>query len=82
MYNVGLPAISITLDKHLTFNEACQELYEAFGRALWGILARFKQLKHISFKYYTKLFESGVEPVCTYDTDIWGFNKYLLGQIL
>ena len=40
----------------------------------------YKQYKHIGFNCFTKLFERGVEPVCSYGSGIWGYDKFLLGQ--
>ena len=48
----------VTFDEHLSFNEASQELTDAGGRALGGIIAKFKQHKHIGFNCFTKLFET------------------------
>ena len=36
----------------------------------------------IGYKCFTKLFESGVVPVCTYGSGIWGFNKHWSNQKL
>ena len=72
--------LGVTFDEHLSFNVRnvrnlqMQELTDAGGRALGGIIAKFKQYKHIGFKCFTKLFETGVEPVCTYGSGIWGFD--------
>ena len=72
--------LGVTFDEHLSFNEACQELIYAGGRALGGIMVKFKQYKHIGFNCFTKLFETGVEIICTYCSGIWGYDKFLLGQ--
>ena len=72
--------LGVTFDEHLSFNEVCQELIDAGGRALGGIIVKFKQYKHKGFNCFTKLFETGVEPVCTYGSGIWGCDKFLLGQ--
>ena len=74
--------LGVTLDENLTFNVASQELTDAGGRAFGGIVAKFKEFKHLSFKCFTKLFDTGVEPICTYASSIWGFNKFQLGQKL
>ena len=74
--------LGVTLDENLTFNTACQELNDAGRRAFGGIVAKFKQFKHLSFKCFTKLFDTGVEPICTYASTVWGFNKFQLGQKL
>ena len=74
--------LGVTLDENLSFNAACQELNDAGGRAFGGIVAKFKQFKHLSFKCFTKLFDTGVEPICTYASSVWGFNKFQLGQKL
>ena len=72
--------LGVTFDEHHSFNEACQELTDAGGRALGGIIAKFKQYKHTGFNCFTKIFETGVEPVCTYGSGTRGYDKFLLGQ--
>ena len=74
--------LGITLDENLSFNVACRELSEAGGRAFGSIVAKFKQFKHLPYKCFTKLFETGVEPICTYASGVWGFDKFQLGQKL
>ena len=79
-YTQAYRYLGVTFDEHLSFNEACQELTDAGGRASGGIIAKFKQYKNIGFNCFTKLFKTGVEPVCTYGSGIWGYDKFLLGQ--
>ena len=55
---------------HLTIT-----LSDAAGRALGGIIAKFKTLKNVGYDTFTKLFNLGVRPVYEYAAGIWGFHK-------
>ena len=51
-------------------------LAEAGGRALAKVINKFKYLKNCGYVTYTKLFESTVEPVLNYGSEIWGFGHF------
>jgi len=68
--------LGIYLDEHLNFDFCTQILSESAGRALGGIISKFKTLKDCGYKTYTKLFVSGVIPILNYGSGIWGFGKY------
>ena len=74
--------LGVTFDDMLTFKTATTELADAGNRALGSIIAKFRQYKQIGYKCFTKLFESGVIPVCTYGCGIWGYNKHWFNQKL
>ena len=67
--------LGIILDEHLNFNDCTQTLSDAAGRALGGIIAKFKTLKNVGYDTFTKLFNLGVRPVYEYAAGIWGFYK-------
>ena len=67
--------LGIILDEHLNFNDCTQTLSDAVGRALGGIIAKFKTLKNVGYDTFTKLFNLGVRPVYEYAAGIWGFHK-------
>ena len=50
-------------------------LASASGRALGGIISKFKSLKNVGYKTFRKLFESCVEPIMDYGSGIWGKGK-------
>lgn len=63
-------------DEHLTFNAAVSMLSDSAGRALGKVIYKFKTLKNVSFKAYTKLYESCVVPIVDYCAGVWGHRKY------
>ena len=65
--------LAIILDEHLNFNDCTQTLSDAAGRALGGIIAKFKTLKNVGYGTFTKLL--GVRPVYEYAAGISGFHK-------
>ncbi len=67
--------LGIILDEHLTFNECVETLADSAGRALGGVIAKFKSMKNVGYQTFTKLFTSGVQPVYEYGAEVWGFNK-------
>ena len=54
------------LDEHLNFHKCSQILADSGGRALGGIITKFRSLKDTGYKTYTKLFDTGVVPVLNY----------------
>jgi hypothetical protein len=66
--------LGIYLDEHLTFSDAMDSLGTGGGRALGAINSRFKCLKNMGFKTYTKLFDSCVLPILTYGSGVWGLS--------
>ena len=66
----------VTLNENLDFHESAQELAEAGGRVLGGIIAKFKVHKNIGYHAFTKLFDHGVKPITDYCSSIWGFANH------
>ena len=64
------------LDEHLTFEKCSQMLADAGGRALGGIISKFKTLKDTSFKTFDKLYHVEVVPIIDYGSAVWGFKDY------
>ena len=62
-------------DEHLDFQEGINTLSEAAGRALGSVISKFKSLKNVGFKTYTKLYDSGVVPISDYFSELWGSKK-------
>ena len=50
-------------------------LAESGGRALGEIWSKFKLMKDVDFKTYSKVYETGVIPVQDYGSRIWGHSK-------
>jgi len=70
-----LKTCTILNDEHLTFNECVDTLADSAGRAIGGIITKFKSMKNVGYQTFTKLFTSGVQPVYEYGAEVWGFNK-------
>lgn len=52
------------------------------GRALGAIWSKFKLLKNVGVKTYTKLYNTGVTPVLDYGSGIWGHSKHNHSEII
>ena len=66
--------LGIIFDQHLTFDDACKALGAAAGRALGGVNQKFKLMKNMGLKTYTKLFESCVQSVLLYCSGVWAMK--------
>ena len=67
--------LGFTFDQHMTFNTGIELLSSSAGRALGGVISKFKNLKEVGFTTYTKLFSSLVIPVMDYFSGIWGLRE-------
>ncbi len=68
--------LGMFLDAHLSFNDGSKILSEAGGRALGGVINKFKELKDCGFDTYEKMFNTAVSPVCNYAAEIWGYKDF------
>ncbi len=64
------------LDEYLTFSKAIEVLYTAANRALGGMITKFKSMREMSYRTYSKLYDSMVCPVMDYGSAVWGFKNY------
>ena len=69
--------LGIILDDHLNFNDCIKALADSSGRALGGIISKFKCLKNVGYETFTKLYKSGVQPISEYAAGVWGHHKAL-----
>ena len=60
----------------MSFTHCTKILSEAAGRALIGIIHKFKTIKDIGFRTYEKLYTTGVCSINEYASEIWGFKDY------
>ena len=67
--------LGIILDEHLNFKECVKTLATAGGRALGGIISKFKTFKNVGYRTFTKLYYSGVSPILEYSAGVWGYVK-------
>jgi hypothetical protein len=67
--------LGIILNEHLDYSISASVLSESAGRALGGIISKFKVLKDVGYRTYTKMYEAGVCSIMEYCSEIWGFEK-------
>ena len=63
--------LGVVLDEHLTYKSATRILANSGGRALGGIISKFKSFKDIGYNTYTKLFDNCVAPILEYGAGVW-----------
>ncbi len=68
--------LGVILDQYLTFAKATQTLSNAAGRALGGMICKYKSMKEMGYSTYSKLFTAMVTPVMDYGSAIWGGKSY------
>ena len=66
--------LGIIIDEYLNYDVTAQMLSESAGRALGGIINKFKSLKGMGFRTFEKMYLTGVTSVAEYAADIWGFK--------
>ncbi len=59
----GYKYSGVYLDKHLNFNEHCDNIYNSAGRALGKIMLKFAYFRNVGYKTFQKIFESNIEPL-------------------
>ncbi len=64
------------LDEYLTFNKATEVLSTAANRALGGMINKFKSMREMSYRTYSKLYDSMVCPVMDYGSAVWGVKNF------
>ena len=72
--------LGIHLSEHLNFSTAEKVLAESSGRALSGIINKFKYLGNMGFKTFTKLYDTGVVPIMDYGSEVWGKDCFDNGE--
>ncbi len=68
--------LGVFLDEYLTFSKTTSVLATAGGRALGGMINKYKSLNELGYETYTKLYNSLVAPIIDYGSAIWGFKGY------
>ncbi len=68
--------LGVFFDKHLTFDTAAELLGNAAGRALGGMINKYKVMGEMGYSTYTKLYDSLVSPVMDYGSAIWGSKTF------
>ena len=68
--------LGFTFDKNMLFYKGLENLANSAGRALGGIISKFKGLRDIGYVTFTKLHHSMVTPIVDYNSGIWGRKEY------
>ncbi len=68
--------LGVIFDQYLTFAKATQTLSNAAGRALGGMICKYKTMKEMGYSTYSKLFSAMVTPVMDYGSAVWGGKSY------
>ena len=60
----------------MTFTHCATVLSEAFGRALGGVIHKFKTLRDVGFNTFAKMYDTAVTSVSDYAAEIWGYKDF------
>ena len=77
----GYKYLGVYLDKHLNFNEHCDNIYNSAGRALGKIMLKFAYFRNVGYKTFQKIFESYIESILTYSVSTITSKKYDFDRI-
>ena len=67
--------LGIYFSTRLFFTAACKDLASRAKRAAICVMKNLNRLGNSSFKVFTKIFDSQVQPVAQYGAEIWGLDK-------
>ena len=81
-YTSSYKYLGVIFNEFMNFTSCADALAESSGRALGGIIAKFKLLKDVGYKTFTKMFEAGVVPIMDYGAGVWGFGKYPSANVI
>ena len=68
--------LGIYLDAHLNFELCSNTLSDSAGRALGGVIHKFKSVRDMGFRTFERMFDSGVMSINNYAAEIWGFKDF------
>ena len=68
--------LGVIFDEFMEFNECAKTLSDSGGRALGALISRFKEFRDLGFKAFMTLLNSGVQPILTYGSSVWGMKSY------
>ena len=58
--------LGILIDEHLTYEHCAKVLSDSAGRALGGIINKFKSLRDVGFTTFERMYDAGVMTVNNY----------------
>jgi hypothetical protein len=68
--------LGLVINEHLNYVTTSDVLVKAAGRALGACISKFKSLKNMEYKTYTTIYETCINPVMNYGSEIWGYKDY------
>ena len=70
--------LGIWFNEHVTWCKAIRELSKSASRAFGYITAKFYACGGMTYKVFSKLYESLVQPILLYGASIWGLTEHRL----
>ena len=67
--------LGVVMDEFFKCKDMVEVLANSAGRALGGVIAKFRTINDMGVNTYTKLFHSCVVPVMDYCAGVWGLTK-------
>ncbi len=67
--------LGIIMNEFLDYTVTADILAGAAGRALGGVISKFRNMKNVCFKTFSKLYHTSVTTVMDYCSAVWGFKK-------
>ena len=67
--------LGIYLSTRLSFSAACRDVASKAKRALLYIIQRLRQYNCSSIHVFLKIFDTQVQPIMQYGSEIWGLSK-------
>ncbi len=68
--------LGLVLNEHLNYKETVDILAKAAGRALGSCISKFKTLRNMEYKTYTTIFDTCINPIMNYGSEVWGYKDY------
>ena len=68
--------LGFVFDEHMNFITGTSILANSGNRAPSSIISKTRSIKDMHFSNYVKLLNSGVLPILTYASSVWGHDRY------
>ena len=68
--------LGVFFDEYLTFETCAKILSESAGRALGGVIHKYRNLKDVGYYTFEKMYNAGVTAISDYGAEIWGFKNF------
>ena len=72
--------LGTVFSEHLDYDVTSSMLAGAAGRALGGVISKFKALKNVGYHTFYKMFHSSVVPIIDYASGVWGYKNSNAGD--